>query len=296
MKQKKSNHFGILSECELKQPKYKLLYGIIFVFLCLMVLVNTVPTLWIMLSGFKSVQEMYAIPTTFFPKEIHFSKLLEVWNRMSFYKFYVNTFIMAGGCVLFNILVCGFAGYSLSKLKPIGSGLIFVLCVWIMMLPGTTRTVPLYMIIKDFPIFHFNMLDSYLPIWLMAAASTFGIILFKNFFDGISPALVESARIDGANDLRIFFQIIVPLSIPIFTVTALLTFNGQLGQFFWPYLLIQDKSKTVLGVQIFKLKSSDYTMDYQMIALLFSLIPQLVIFAIFQKQIIGGLNLGGVKG
>ena len=105
-----------------------------------------------------------------------------------------------------------------------------------------------------------------------------------------------SARIDGANDLRIFFQIIVPLSVPIFTVTALLTFNGQLGQFFWPYLLIQDKSKTVLGVQIFKLKSSDYTMDYQMIALLFSLIPQLVIFAIFQKQIIGGLNLGGVKG
>lgn len=296
MKQKKSNHFGILSESELHQPKYKLLYGIIVLFLCLMVLVNVVPTLWIMLSGFKDVKEMYAIPATFFPKEIKFSKLLEVWNKMSFYKYYINTFIMAGGCVLFNILFCGFAGYVLSKLKPAGSGLIFVLCVWVMMLPGTTRTVPIYMIIKDFPIFHFNMLDSYLPLWLMAAANTFSIILFKNFFDGISPALVESARIDGANDFRIFFQIIVPLSVPIFTVSALLTFNNQLGQFFWPYLLIQDKSKTVLGVQIFKLKSSNYTMDYQMIALLFSLIPQLIIFAIFQKQIIGGLNLGGVKG
>lgn len=69
-----------------------------------------------------------------------------------------------------------------------------------------------------------------------------------------------------------------------------------MSSFFWPYLLIQDDTKTVLGVQIYKIKTSSYTVDYQMLALLFSMIPQVIVFAIFQKQIVGGINVGGVKG
>ena len=287
---------GILTAKDLKQKRYKIGYGLICAFMIIYAVGVFVPILWLMLSGFKSVNEMYAVPATFFPKEIKLSKLLRVWSEMKFYKYYVNTFVMAGGVVVFECSVSGLAGYVLSRLKPKGSSVVFAIIFWTMLMPSTLRIVPLYMIFKDFPLLHINMLESFWPIWLMASANAFNIILFKNFFDGISNALIEAAWIDGATNMKIFFKIIIPLSTPVFIVVAMFTFNGQIGNFFWPYLLISAKEKTVLGVQLYKMKSSTYTMDYQMLALLFSVIPQVIIFAIFQKQIMGGVNIGGVKG
>lgn len=96
--------------------------------------------------------------------------------------------------------------------------------------------------------------------------------------------------------MRIFAKIVMPLSVPVFVTVAIFTFNGQVGQFFWPYLLIKKKELTVLGVQMYTMQSSNYTMDYQMLAILFSILPQLLIFAVFQKKIIGGVSVGAVKG
>lgn len=287
---------GILTAKDLKQKRYKVGYALTCAFMIIYAVGVFIPILWLMLSGFKSVNEMYAVPATFFPKEIKLSKLVRVWNEMKFYKYYINTFVMAGGVVVFECSISGLAGYVLSRLKPKGSSVVFAVIFWTMLMPSTLRIVPLYMIFKDFPLLHINMLESFWPIWLMASANAFNIILFKNFFDGISNSLIEAAKIDGCTNVKIFFKIIIPLSIPVFMVVGLLAFNGQLGQFFWPYLLISDPNKRVIGVQLFKMKSGDYTMDYQMLALIFSVAPQLIIFALFQKQIIGGINVGGVKG
>jgi multiple sugar transport system permease protein len=287
---------GILTNSDMKKKRYKVLYGVMFVFMVIYAMTAFLPVVWMMLSGFKSVDELYQIPASFLPKEIHLSKLAKVWNEMKFYKYYLSTFIMAGGAAAFDIVVSGLAGYVISRLKPVGTKLIFAVVFAVMLLPGTMRIVPLYMTFKSFPYLNFSMLDTYWPMWLMAAANAFDIILFKNFFDGISNSLVESAKIDGASNLRVFFSIMLPLSLPIFIVVAVFAFNGQMGQFLWPYLILSSKSKTVLGVVIYKMKTSNYTMDYQMLVLLFSIIPQLIIYAVFQKKIIGGINVGGVKG
>ncbi len=124
----------------------------------------------------------------------------------------------------------------------------------------------------------------------------FNVILFKSFFDGIPNSIVESAKIDGASTLKIFFKIIIPMSLPVFMTVAIFTFNGTMGQYFWPYLLISDNSMTVLGVQLYKMKSSTLSTDYQMLAIIFSIIPQVIIFAILQKNIVGGISIGAVKG
>ena len=287
---------GILTNSDMKNPKHKLLYAVMMIFMIIYCLVSVLPVIWIMLSGFKDVKEMYAIPATFLPKKIELSKMGRVWNELKFYKYYGNTFIMAIGAVVSNIVVSGLAGYVLSRLKPKGTKIILAVIFWIMLIPGTMNTVPLYMEFKSMPLVGISLLETYWPIWLISAANAFNIILFKNFFDGISNALIEAAWIDGATNMKIFFKIIIPLSTPVFIVVAMFTFNGQIGNFFWPYLLISAKEKTVLGVQLYKMKSSTYTMDYQMLALLFSVIPQVIIFAIFQKQIMGGVNIGGVKG
>ena len=287
---------GALTNADVKQPKYKILYAFIFLFIMVCCIVSFFPVVWVLLSGFKDVKEMYSVPATLFPKHIDISKLGRVWTEMKFYKYYANTFIMAGGSVVFDLIVSGLAGYVLSRLKPKGTKLMLTLIFWIMLMPGTMRTVPLYMEFKSMPLLGINLLETFWPIWLMAGANAFNIILFKNFFDGISESLVEAAWIDGCSDIMLFFKIIIPLSVPVFVTVATLGFNTQLGQFFWPYLLISEKEKTVLGVQLFKMKTSTYTMDYQMLALIFAVAPQIIIFALFQKHIVGGVNVGGVKG
>ncbi|MBO5060986.1 MAG: carbohydrate ABC transporter permease [Clostridia bacterium] len=297
MADKRNMDKGVLTNIDMKRPRYKALYWTMLAILIIWsVGICVFPVVWVMLTGFKTPQEMYAIPATLFPENFELSKIVRVWNEMKFYKYYLSTFIMSAGAVVFTLVICGLGGYVLSRLKPRGSKIVFAVFFWLMLMPGTMRTVPLYMTFKDFPYLHINMLNSYLPIWLMAAADIFNIILFKNFFDGISNQILEAARVDGASNIRIFFQIILPLSLPVFWTVAIFTFNGNFGQFFWPFLLISEKEMTVLGVQLFNLKNSTFSMDYQMLALLFAMIPQLIIFAVFQRQIIGGVNVGGVKG
>ena len=293
---KKSFNRGILNDSDMKSAGNKVIYFAIIAILVLLSVIVVVPMVWILLSGFKDVQEMYEIPTRFFPKKIELSKLGRIWNEMKFYKFYLNTFIMAGGSVAATVIVDGLAGYTLSRLRPVGSKIMMGLLFSLMLMPGTMRTVPIYMTFKSFSFLKLNLLDSFIPIWIMAGADIFSIIMFKNFFDEIPDSLIEAANIDGAKNMTIFFKIIVPLSVPIIMTVAIFCFNGQVGQFFWPYLLIGDQNKTVIGVQLYKMKSGNYTTDYQMLAIIFSLIPQVIIFLFFQRYIIGGVNAGGVKG
>lgn len=287
---------GALTTTDMRQPIYKILYAAIFAFIIICCAVSFFPVVWVLLSGFKDVKEMYSVPATLFPKTFNISKLGKVWSEMKLYKYYANTFIMAGGSVVFELIVSGLAGYVLSRLKPKGTKVMLALIFWIMLMPGTMRTVPLYMEFKSMPLIGVNLLETYWPIWLMAGANTFNIILFKNFFDGISQSLVEAAWIDGCSDIQLFFRIIIPLSVPVFITVATLEFNGQFGQFFWPYLLISEKEKAVIGIQLFKMKTSTYTLDYQMLALIFAIAPQILIFSLCQKYIVGGVNVGGVKG
>ena len=288
---------GALTSMDMKQTKYKILYWSIFLVLLICGIgICLFPVVWIFLTGFKNPNEIYDVSTGLLPKKIDFGKITTVWNEMKFYKYYINTFLMAGGDIVFTIVVGGIAGYVLSKVKPLGHKLIFTILFTLTLMPGTCRTVPLYMTFTDFPYLHINMLESFWPMWLMAASDIFNIILFKNFFDGIPTSLVEAAKIDGATNLKIFFVLMIPMAMPIFWVVGLFTFNGAMGTFFWPYLLISKPEMRVLGVQIYKLRTSTYSIDYQLLGLLFAMLPQIIIFALFQKRIMGGVNVGAVKG
>lgn len=291
------NMCGALTVCEMKKPRYRILYWTMFAILLIFAVgICLFPVVWILLAGFKDANEIYAIPATLFPKHFHISKLGEVWTKLHIYEYYFNTTYMSLVSVVFTLVVSGLAGYVLAKVRPAGTRFINTVVFWLMLVPTTMSTVPLYMTFKDFPIFHFSMLNTYWPIWLMNAAVPFNIILFKNYFAGIPNAIIEAGKIDGLGEVGIFRWIMVPMGQPIFLVVGLFTFMGAFGNFFWPYILINDESKTVLAVQLYKLKSSTYTLDYQLLAILFSVLPLLVLYAIFQDKIISGMNLGGVKG
>ena len=291
---------GALCTSDMKQVKYKLFYFFLWALMLFWFTIVILPCLWLAVSGFKTAAEINASTNaTFFPKEWDFGKLKYAWDTLHYQKFYINTFFLAIGCVISDLVVSGLAGYVLSRLKPRGYKFVLTMVFCLMILPTTGTTVPLYITFKEGIIPGVSLLNTYWPMWLMAGANMFNIILFKTNFDGVSSSLIEAAKIDGASDMRIFFKIMVPLSIPVIMTVSLFTFNGQFGNFFWPNLIITDPEMYTLGVQVYKIQNTvtaDLTDDIKMMGIIFAVLPQLIIFSLFQKHIIGGMNLGGVKG
>lgn len=287
---------GALTNSDMKTAKYRIFYFALAALMLLFLLAALVPAVWMILMCFKEPAEIYSVPVKFFPEKIDLSKIGRAWKQMSFSKTYINTVVMSCGAVAADVVICGCAGYVLSRLKPKGWKLINTFCVVMLMLPGNMRLVPLYKEFISFPIGKINLINTFWPIWMMCAANLFDIILFKTSFDSISNSLVEAAKIDGATNLGIFAKIIVPLSVPVILTVSIFTFNGQFGSFFWPLLTLRSEELSVVGLRVYRLKSSALTMDMRMFSMMFAMLPQLVLFVLFQKYFIGGINIGGVKG
>lgn len=301
VKEKKTKKFsdkttGLLNFSDLKKPRFKLLYGVMFFIMLVISLICLIPTIWIAISGFKETSEMYAVPPTFLPKTFDLSMLGVVWDKVNVAKYFGNSVILIIGCVVCDITINGLTGYVLSRLKPMGSRILETAIFWSMLLPGISM-VPLYMTFVDVPLLHVNLIGSYAPIWLMAGANAFNVLLFRNFFNSIQMAYLEAARLDGCSDLGIFGRIILPLSKPIIMVVAIFSITGTWGNFMWPYLVLGNTDGEPIAVMLYKLSSSANIQDNEyMLIMMMSIIPMVIMYAFFSKYIMGGINIGGIKG
>ncbi len=290
---------GVINSTDLKKPQIKLMYWIAFLIIFVISLACILPPLWIMISSLKDIKEYFQVPPTIIPRSFHIEKLAETWNLFKFWKYYLNSLQICAGAVVFTILFNGSLGYVLSRLKPKGSKAVFMAILWTMMLPNSVSMVPLFKNFVKFPILHINLTNSYLPLWLMAGASAFYVMVFKSYFDGIPSALIEAARLDGCNDVSIFYRIILPLSKPVIIVTSIFTINNTWGEFFWSYLVIREPNKYSVMVKIFTMAtsgSSGISQDLVIISLIFAIIPPVILFIFFQKHIMQGFTLSGIKG
>ena len=294
---------GVIATTDLSSAKGCTLYWIFFAVLIIVAAISIVPMIWTIATAFKDTQEIYS-SFCFFPKNLTFSKawsrIIEAWTALHLEKSILNTLVMSIGSLVFKLLVCGLGGYALSKIKPKGSKFIFVLVVWTMMMPYQIRMVPNYITCLHFPFaldfnIGINLLDTYWPIWLGQCSDTFAVLLFKNAFDALSDSYVEAARIDGCSNLGIFFKIMVPLSMPTIIYVSIGVLIAAWSDFMGP--LIYLSKNEVLPLRIYRLKSEpEIKMNTYFMALVFSCIPTFLIYALFQKKIIGGVNVGGVKG
>ena len=298
---------GLLTNVDLKGTKGKLIYWIFFSILILCCIITFLPAVWTVFTALKAPNEIYT-STKFFPEKISlnifFTRISDSWNQLKFGRSIINTVYYSVIAWALKITVCTFAGYTFSKLKPKGSTVIFALILWTMMMPSQMRTVPNYISFLSFPFasrtefgIGINLLDTYWPLWLGGAVDAFAIMLFKNAFDAVSDSIVEAATIDGAGRLRIFFSVMIPLSVPIIIYESIATLSGAWSNFFGPYLIIQDTAKQLLPAKIFLMGNhGTVKMNTYLMGLIIGSMPQLLIFAFFKKYIMGGINVGGVKG
>lgn len=302
MKKFSEKQTGILSNSDLKTWQGKLLYVLIFAFLLAITIISVIPAIWTLLTSLKSTQEIYKSPG-FFPEGLTVSgaekRISESWKELQLGDSIINTVILSIGSCVFKIVVCGFGGYVLSRLKPKGTKLIFTLVVWTMMMPGQIRIVPNYISYMHFPFAYdiggVNLLDTFWPMWLNACGDTFAVLLFKNSFDSLSMSYVESAKLDGCNNYGVFFRIMLPLSTPVLIYESINTLSYAWSDFFTPLLVLDHN--VVLPLKIYRLASNtSIAMNTYFMGLVFAAVPPFLIFVFFQKHIMGGVNIGGVKG
>lgn len=288
---------GLLNFADLKKVRFKVLYWGMFAMLFFFTLVCIVPAIWALLSGFKTTEEMYRVPPTILPEVFHWENIKIVWDKVAIMKNFVNSVYIIIGCLLFDVIFNGLAGYVLSRIKPKGSAIVETLIFWSMLLP-TISMVPLYITFVDLPILHVNLTGQFTPLWLIAGANAFNVLLFRSFFNGIPMSYVEAARIDGCSNLSIFGRIILPLSKPIIMVVSIFSITSSWSSFMWPYLILGSTDKVPVAVRIYELstKSVNIQDNEMMMLILFSIIPPLIMYALFSKQIMGGLDMSGIKG
>lgn len=284
----------LISNNDIKRPVYKVIYFLIIAFLVGMCMVTILPTLWIFASAFKNTKEFLQVPPTIIPRSFEPEKVIEVWQNVKFVRYLKNSGIIILGDLVCTIAFNGMAGYVFSKLKPAGSKFIYRAVFITMLLPTSMNMIPLYSEFVKFPLIGINITGSFIPLWMMSCFSAFNIMLFKNFFDSIPASIVEAARIDGETEIGIFSKIIIPLSKPIIMVVAIFTTVAAWGNFMWPYLVLKKETMQPVSVMLFNLQSQ-LSVDKYMTVMMLSIIPPLVVFFCFSKQIMGGMTIGGVK-
>lgn len=289
------NKMGLISSIDIKKPEYKIAYWVIFALLSAVAFVCLFPPIWVMLSAVKDTKEFYAMPPTIIPKSFNVNKIAEVWGKYDFVRYYINTIVLTVGCIIASVVMNGLAGYVLSRLRPKGVNLVMGLIMFSLMVPNATAMVPVYKNILNFPILHVNLINTNIPIWIMYGAKAFKIIVFKSFFDGLPQALIEAARIDGCGEFKIIPKIVLPLCIPVVVTMVILTLKEAWSDFFWPFLVLRDKAKITVMVELYTIQNQ-IALDELVILLMFSILPPTILFIFFQKYIIQGFTLSGIKG
>lgn len=290
----------LVSPLMLKRPVGRLVYWVVFALLLVSTLVTLGPVYWIFSSALKSSLEIFQTPPTFWPAHPQWSNYSNAWNVMNFPLYFGNTLVLAGGAVLLQVAVSATAAYALSKLRPVGTGIIQFCFFSTLMVPPIAYLIPQFVSISDLPLIHVSLINTWNGVWLPEAASAFNILVLKSFFDTIPAELTDAARLDGANAWQLFTRIIMPLSRSVLAVITIFTVVASWKDFLWPLLVLGNTTLQPLSVAIYQQSgiNSNYPLPfiYLMAGLALASIPPIILFLVFQRQIMRGITLTGLKG
>lgn len=264
---------------------------VIFLACIMMAVIALYPVFWLICSSLKNLQEFMST-TQVLPKDPDWAGWVKTWNAFGFTHYYANSGIAVAGGVVCAVFFNGLLGYVLAILKPRGHKIVLLLVMWCLLIPPTTSFVALFVNIK-----RIGLTKSFIPLWLAMGANAYWVVLFKNFFEGLPRDYIDAARIDGCGNLRIFTRIVLPLSKSIMVVVGIFAVTAAWSDFLMPYLLLNGSQLETVMVKLYSFNTSIKTNQLDIIrAVLYSIIPPTILFTVFQKQIMGGVMSGGIKG
>ena len=253
-------------------------------------IITAFPFIWMITSSFKPQSESIDYPPTILPQAPTVEYYLTLFTELDFGRYLLNTVIV----VLISyvgLMLMAMAGYAFAKFDFRGKGWMFFLVLATLMIPVQVTMIPTYLIINSL-----HLTNTLVGIALPTLVSGFSIFLFRQFMTTIPTEMLEAARLDGAGEFRTFWQIVLPMSKPILAVQVVLTFIAGWNSFLWPLILSSDQKLYTLSVGLNLLNQQlAVNPSLQMAGASVMVVPILIVFIIFQRYVIQGFALSGLK-
>ncbi|MEU6409163.1 carbohydrate ABC transporter permease [Microbispora sp. NPDC046933] len=269
-------------------------------------LLVAMPFVWMVSLAFKPKTEAFSYPPKLLPDQPTLSNFAYVWNSTNIPGAMANSLIVSTLTVVGNCVAATAAGYALARIDFRGSRLLFTTVLGSAMVPSIVQLIPLFLIVKGFPLAGGNdlfgqggtgLLDSHIGLVLPMLVQPLNIYLARQYFLDMPGELAEAGRLDGAGELRIFWQIYMPLARPIVATIAILSFTGAWEDFLWPLVAVSSPQMQTLPLALSSFAGSGVTQYGPLMAGTFiAIVPVLVIFVAGQRHFVQGLGAGGVKG
>lgn len=251
------------------------------------------PFLWTISSSLKDISQIFMMPPSWVPDPFVWSNYVDTLRAMPFDVAYFNSFYISIIVVVASLLTCSLAAYAFAKIKFPGAGIVFILFLSMMMIPKQVTIVSLYVVIQKL-----GWVDSHLSIIMPAAFfNAFGVFLLRQFMMGIPRDLEEASIMDGANPLRIYWNVMLPLVRSALVAFGIFAFKDIWNQFLDPLIFLSTPERFTVPLMLNMFKGL-YVADWalMMAGTAISVIPVLIVYVIAQRHIIEGIALTGIKG
>ncbi|WP_206831288.1 carbohydrate ABC transporter permease [Alicyclobacillus fructus] len=276
---------------------------VVMAFLIVAAIYFLIPVVWLLIASTKTQVELQSSGIFSLPRHLELVQnihLLFAYNSGVFARWFLNSIVYSGSVAILTCLVSAMAGYALAKFEFRGREVLFYIILASMMIPGTVATIPLFVIEQPL-----HLVNTYLGVILPLIASPFGVYFLRIYIRDVVPnEMLEAAKVDGAQERTIFWRIVLPVIRPAMVTLLLISFIGTWNNFFLPLVLLHNQSLYPLPVGVDVLLSliatpaADQSMPiYQLVitASLLSILPMIIGFILFRKQIVTGLTQGSVK-
>ncbi|CAN5155650.1 carbohydrate ABC transporter permease [soil metagenome] len=253
-------------------------------------LITAFPFIWMIATSLKPQRESIDFPPTILPQEPTLEWYQTLFTELDFGRYFLNTIIVVA-IGFIGLLLMAMAGYAFAKFDFRGRRWMFFLVLATMMIPVQVTMIPTYLILNGM-----KLTNTLVGIALPTLVSGFSIFLFRQFMTTIPTEMLEAARLDGAGEFRTFWQIVLPMSRPILAVQVVLTFISGWNSFLWPLIIASDQKLYTLSVGLALLNQQlAVNPSLQMAAASVMVIPILIVFIVFQRYVIQGFALSGLK-
>lgn len=274
-----------------KMTKKQWVHGLIFLALMILAVLFLLPFFWMLSNSFKGTKELLMHPKNMLPETVTLAGYRKVLMESPFFTWFRNSLIVSVTNTVVIVFSSALIGYVFSKFRFRGKEALFMLLLATMMIPAQTLMIPNFLLMNTLGLY--NTLGA---IMIPTFVNAFGIYLCRQFCDEIPSELLESARIDGAGDFRIFSKIVLPQIKPAMGALAIFTFLQHWNEYLNPLIMLNNVEKMTLPLAL-SYFSTQHASDLSatMAAATLIMAPLTIVFLLFQKQFIKGITMTGMK-
>lgn len=252
------------------------------------------PFFWMISASLMSTAEIISRPPPLLPSVPQWHNYIDVANVVNLARSYTNSLVVTGATVLGILFTSSLTGFAFAKYQFPGKDVLFTLILASMMIPFFVILIPVFYIVKQF-----GWINNYGGLIMPGVVSAYGIFMMRQFMTSIPDELLDSARIDGASEFRIFWQIVIPNTGPALVTLGVFNMVGVWNSFLWPLLVVQSKDMYTIPLALNNLRTfgmEQQSLTLQMAGTVLGVLPTLVVFVFLQRYFTRGIALTGLKG